>query len=292
VKFTVKYLDANGREVAAPADAKVQWSLPQPPLPKKAPKDASPPPALNGEIADGTLTLGKLPRQQGLVEAKAGGLTAQARVRVAAQIPHTEDFEKVPVGAAPSGWVNAQSKYFVAEKDGSKVLAKVNNNSRPPYSRANGYITAPTASNYTIEADVLGTEVRGWLPDMGLVNCRYTLILDGKTGANGKRQVRIVSWEARNRVNVEADFDWQPGAWYRAKFTVVPNGKTAAVMGKIWKKGEAEPAEWMLKYEDPNPNTEGAAALYGYIPDVSITPERPGSEVFFDNVAITPNEKK
>ncbi|HET6573351.1 MAG TPA: PQQ-binding-like beta-propeller repeat protein, partial [Fimbriiglobus sp.] len=284
VKFAVKYLDANGREVNAPADAKVQWSLPQPPLPKKAPKGASPPPPLNGEIADGTLTLGKLPRQQGLVQAKAGGLTAQARVRVAAQVPYTEDFEKVPVGAAPAGWVNAQSKYFVTEKDGNKVLSKVNTNSRPPYSRANGYITAPTASNYTIEADVLGTEVRGWMPDIGLVNCRYTLILDGKTGASGKRQVRIVSWEARNRVNVEADYDWQPGAWYRAKFAVVPHGKTATVRGKVWKKGEAEPAEWLLTYEDPNPNTEGAAALYGYIPDVSITPARPGSDVYFDNV--------
>lgn len=292
VKFTVKFLDANGRELAAPADAAIEWSLPQPALPKTAPKGASPPPPLNGQIKDGTLTLGKLPRQHGLVEAKVGGLTARARVRVAAQIPYAEDFEKAPVGTAPAGWVNAQGKYVVAEKDGTKVLSKVNTDSRPPFARANGFITDATASNYTVEADVLGTEVRGWMPDMGLVNSRYTLMLDGKAGANGKRQVRIVSWEARMRVNVEAEFDWQPGAWYRLRFTVVPNGKTAALMGKVWKKGEAEPAEWILRYEDPNPNTEGAAALYAYIPDPTISLKAPGSNVYFNNVTITPNAKK
>ncbi len=292
IKFGVTYLDANGREVAAPADAKVEWSLPRPTLPKTAPKGANPPPAFNGEIKDGALTVGKLPRQHGVVEARVGNLTARARVRVPGHIPYTEDFEKTPNGAAPSGWITASSKFQVVEKDGSKVLSKVNTDSRPPFARANGYITGPDVSNYTIEADAMGTEVRGRMPDMGLVNSRYTLLFDGKAGPNGKRQVRIVSWEARMRVNEEADFDWQPGVWYRAKFSVVPNGKTATVMAKVWKKGEAEPTAWTVKYEDPNPNTQGAAALYAYIPDPSISLKNPGSDVYFDNVAITPNDKK
>jgi outer membrane protein assembly factor BamB len=291
VKFTVKYLDGNGREVSPPASGQLAWSLPQPPLPKTAPKGANPPPAFNGEIKDGTLTVGKLPRQHGTVDAKVGDLTTRARVRVAAQVPYKEDFERVPVGAAPAGWLTASSKYTVVEKDGSKVLSKVNTDSRPPFARANAYITSSTATNYTIEASVLGTEVRGRLPDMGLVNCRYTMIFDGKTGAGGKRQVRIVSWEARMRVNVEADYDWQPGTWYQAKFTVVPNGKTATVMAKVWKKGDSEPEAWTVKYEDPNPNTQGSAALYAYIPDPGINEKNPGSEVLFDNVSITPNSK-
>jgi outer membrane protein assembly factor BamB len=292
VKFELKYLDANGRVVSAQADSKVEWSLPRPSLPKTAPKGATPPPALNGEIADGVLTLGKLPRQHGLVEAKVGNLTARARVRVAAQIPYTDDFEKSPVGAAPAGWVNAQAKFVVVEKDGNKVLSKVNTDSRPPFARANGYITAPTASNYTIEADMMGTEARGWVSDLGLVNSRYTLILDGKPDSDGKRHVRLVSWEARMRVNQAADFDWQPGVWYRAKLSVEPDGKTAVVRGKVWKKGEAEPSDWTISYTDPNPNTEGAAALYAYIPDPNINEKNPGSEAYFDNVTITPNDKK
>jgi outer membrane protein assembly factor BamB len=297
VKFDIKFLDANGRELKAPADVKVEWALPQPPLPPTAPKGAARPPALNATVnAQGTgatVTLGRLPKQQGTVVVRTGNLSARARVRVAAQVPYTEDFERTPVGAAPAGWVNAAGKFTVIEKDGSKVLSKVNTDSRPPIARANGYMTGPHASNYTIEADMMGTEVRGRVPDMGLCNSRYTLLLDGKSDSpNGKRQVRIVSWEARMRVNQPAEFDWQPGVWYRVKFTVVPGEKTAAVMAKVWKKGEAEPADWTVKYEDPNPNREGAAALYAYIPDPSISPQQPGSDVFFDNVSITPNAKK
>ncbi len=294
-KFEVKFLDADGREVNAPADAKVEWSLPQPPLPKTAPPNATRPPALNAKLAvegnSATAEMGPLPRQQGYVDAKFGTHTARSRVRVAPRIPYHEDFEKTPVGAAPSGWANATGKWLVVEHDGTKVLSKVNTNSRPTTARANAYITAPNASAYTIEADMFGTEVRGRMPDMGLVNSRYTLLLDGKADSpNNKRQVRIVSWEARLRVHQVVEFDWQPGVWYRAKFRVDPDTGTAEA--KVWKRGEAEPAEWLISYKDPSPNKEGAAALYAYISDPSISPQQPGSDVFFDNVVITPNAKK
>ena len=57
---------------------------------------------------------------------------------------------------------------------------------------------------------------------------------------------------------------------------------------KFWKKGQTEPAEWLVTYEDPSPNREGAAALYGYVSNV--TDAAAGSEIFYDNVAITPNK--
>ena len=294
VELTVKFVDANGREVKAPADAKLDWSLPQPALPPTAPKGAAAPPALNAEVkADGVsvkVTLGKLPRQQGVVAVKVGALTASARVRVAAGVPYTEDFEKVPVGAAPGGWVNAQGKFTVVEKDGQKVLSKVNNDSRPPIARANGYITMPSATNYTIQADLMGTEVGGKFADMGIVNSRYTLILDGKSdSANGKRQARLVSWEAKPRVNKALEFDWQPNVWYTVKLAVEPGEKTGVAKAKFWKRGEAEPADWQISYEDPSPNREGAAAVYGYVSNA--TDAAAGSELFYDNVSITPNAK-
>ena len=292
-KFEVKFLDANGREVKAPADAKVTFTLPQPALPPTAAKGATPPPALNAELkADGakaTLTIAKLPRQQGTLEAKFGELKATARIRVVAQLPYKDDFEKVPVGAAPGGWLNTQGKYFVADKDGNKVLAKVNNDSRPPIARANAYITAPSAANYTIQADLMGTLVAGKLPDMGIVNSRYTLIVDGKPdSANGKRQVRVTSWDAKPRINKAVEFDWQPSVWYSTKLTVEQKEKTAIVKAKFWKKGDAEPADWQITYEDPSPNREGAAAVYGYVSNV--TDQAPGSEIFYDNIVITSNK--
>ena len=62
------------------------------------------------------------------------------------------------------------------------MLSKVNNDARAAVARANAYITGPTATGYTIQADVIGTRGRaGKLPDMGVVANRYTLVLDGKT---------------------------------------------------------------------------------------------------------------
>jgi outer membrane protein assembly factor BamB len=289
VSFTVQYLDANGRAVPALPDAKLEWSLPQPALPPTAPKGATPPPALNAKQDGEKITLAPLPRQQGTVMVKYGNLTASARVRVAALVPYKEDFEKVPVGAVPGGWMNTHGKYILVEKDGNKVLSKINNDSRPPIARANAYMTLPSATGYTIQAEMMSTEVGGKFADMGLVNSRYTIILDGKSdSANGKRQARIVSWEAKPRINAPLEFDWQANTWYVVKLAVEQKEKSAVAKAKIWKKGDAEPAEWMLQYEDVSPNREGAAALYAYVSNV--TDSTPGSEIYFDNVALTPNK--
>jgi len=279
-------VDANGRDLKASGPA--TWALP---LPPKAPTGAQPP-ALVGKVDEtGTVVIGPNPSQQGYVEAKLGGLSARARVRVAAQLPYKQDFEKVPEGATPGGWVNTQGKFVVKKlADGSVVLTKVNTDSRPPLARANGYITLPDAANYTILADVRGTGVRDWMPDIGLVNSRYNLLLDGKINPDTKkREVRVTSWEARPRVNVAVDFDWQPDTWYTMKFTVEQKEKTAVVRGKVWKRGDKEPEKWTIEYEDANPNREGAAAVYGYVSDPQISLERPGSEIYYDNVTVTPN---
>lgn len=290
VKFELKFLDANGREVRAPADAKVEWSFP---LPPKTPTGAQPP-ALNatatGNGTTSSVTVGKLPRQQGYVLAKAGDLSAEARVRVVAQIPYTEDFEKLPLGSVPSSWVNTAGKYTVVEKNGNKLLSKVNNSSRPSTARANAYITMPDSANYTISADMMTTEVREKVADMGVVNCRYLFLMDGKIYEDGKRRLRIVSWEARMRINEEAVFDWKPGVWYSVRFSVEPNGKTNTVRGKAWPKGEPEPEKWNIEFHDPSPNVEGAAAIYGYVPNVA--DNLPGSEIFYDNIRILPNANK
>jgi hypothetical protein len=129
-----------------------------------------------------------------------------------------------------------------------------------------------------------------------VVNARYVLILDGKEdAATGKRQMRLVSWAARPRVNQAMDFDWQPNTWYRVKLSVEGD----LVKAKAWKRGDAEPANWPLTYRDPSPNREGAAGLYGYVPNILEETDKdgntkavPGSDIFYDNVSVTPNEKK
>jgi hypothetical protein len=228
------------------------------------------------------------------VEYQFGNFTARARVRVAPQIPYQQDFEKIPENTVPGGWVNTAGKFFVKKlADGNQILAKVNTDSRPPIARANAYITSPDASNYSIEADVLGTLVREKMPDIGIVNSRYTLILDGKIDPElGQRTLRITSWEARPRINHGIAFHWEPNVWYSARLTVEQLPDKAVIRAKVWKKGTPEPQTWTISFEDLNPNRQGAAALYGYISNIAPQPDGPplpGSEIYFDNVRITPN---
>ena len=238
----------------------------------------------DGRIQTGKLTLAKdVAGQQGYVEAKLGDLIGRARVRVAPQIPYSLDLSKVPVGATPGGWVNCQGKYVIVEKDGRRLLKKLAENPAPPVARANAFITTPDAKNYTIKVDVMGTDVAGNLPDHGIVNCRYTLELSG-----AKQQLRIHSWDAQGRIDKVIEFPWRPNQWYTLKLIVEQRDGKAVVRGKAWPKDQAEPSAWNIEVEDPRPNREGAAAIYAYA--TAILPNRPGTESFFDNISIVPNQ--
>lgn len=75
------------------------------------------------------------------------------------------------------------------------------------------------------------------------------------------------------------------------KLSVEVKDKTATIRGKVWERGTPEPAKWTVEFEDPSPNREGAAALYGYISNI-LNDTTPGSEIYYDNVAITPHGGK
>jgi outer membrane protein assembly factor BamB len=275
--FKVRLFDAQGNFVK---ESPAEWSLP---LPAKTPAGAQPP-ALRGEVKDGRLTVAKeLPGQQGYVEAKVGDLTGRARVRVAPQLPYTIDFERVPVGATPGGWVNTQGKFVVVDLNGNKVLKKTAENPAPPVAKANAYIGRPELSDYTIQADLSGVLRNNDLPDMGVVNQRYQLQLSGNS-----QDLRLQSWEGLRRIDKAIRFPWKAGAWYRLKLTVEHQDGKALVRGKVWPRDQAEPAAWTIEVEDPRPNREGSPALYGYA--TGVVEGNVGAEIYYDNVSITPTK--
>ena len=111
--------------------------------------------------------------------------------------------------------------------------------------------------------------------------------------ADRKRTARIGSWEAIPRINHAVAFEWQPKTWYRLKLTVRQEGENAIIEGKVWKRDEKEPEKPTLTFKDPNPNKNGAAALYGFVTNTLATPNvegYEGSELYYDNVEITPNK--
>lgn len=290
VDLTVKAFNANGVPVNVKPEGK--WEIV---LPPKTPQGLQPP-RIDGRIsANGdhaTLTVSKtMSGQQGYVAFVSNGFSARTRVRVAPSIPYKQDFEKVPVGATPGGWISTTGKFTVMEKDGGKVLRKIATNPAPPVARANGYIGLPDMTNYTIQVDINSEGLRDGLCDMGVQNCRYHCFLDGKRDpADNKRRLRISSYEARVRVNHAVVFDWKPDTWYTLQVRVDQTEKTAIIRAKVWVRGETEPQNWTIEFEDPCPNREGSPALYAYVPNV--LGKAPGSECYFDNVIVISNEKK
>jgi hypothetical protein len=140
-------------------------------------------------------------------------------------------------------------------------------------------------TDYSIQADLMGSRLNNNLPDMGLVANRYTLMLDGN-----KQQLRLVSWSALPRVDRKVNYSWEPDVWYRMILRVrIRNGK-ALVHGKLWPRDKKEPTDWTIDFTDPTPNTEGSPALYGY--STGVLDDVPGSEVFFANVSVIPNKRK
>lgn len=280
LEFKVHAFDAHGNKVKVPGA--VAWSLPEPPLPPGAKKA---PPALKGTLADGKLTVdAKVPNQGAYVLAAAGELKALARVRVVPRYPYAQDFEKLPEKAVPGGWVNTAGKFYVKTlKDGNKVLAKVTDKGSPLFASGVAYIGQPTDTGYTIESDVMGGKVGDDLPEIGVVANRYTLML------HGTQKLRIVTWDALPRLDRTMSFAWQPDVWYRMKLTVEVQGDKAVIKGKVWPKQEKEPAAWTITAEDPRPNTEGTPGLYAYVR--GILEAGSGTDVYYDNVLITPNKK-
>jgi outer membrane protein assembly factor BamB len=290
VSFRARLFDQNGNFIK---ETPAKWELgameTYETVPGLPPAPAITPPPLKGTVtADGKLTVAaEVQGQFGLVVATAEGVSGTGRVRQTPKLPYSQDFEKVPPNAIPGGWSNSQAKFAVREFEGQKILVKTATNPSPLVARASAFIGPPSWTDYTIQADMLSTKVKGLQADMGVVANRYYFFLSGET-----KQLRLVSWESLPRIDKSLQMDWKENAWYTLKLTVAQKGDKSLVKAKIWERGKDEPAVWTLEVEDPTPNREGAAALYANVPAGSIGgPTDPGSEVYFDNLKVTPNPK-
>jgi outer membrane protein assembly factor BamB len=239
VKLRARLFDAAGRFLR---EEKATWSLE----------------GLEGTITDGTLTVANKPvGQAGVIKAAAGGLTGEARARVARPLPWTETFDGYADGAIPPGWANTvPGRLLVATLDGQKVLQKEPLNTI--FQRGRTFIGPTDLSNYTFQADVRAPERRRQLADVGITAQRYTLVLYGTA-----QQLKLEPWEPETVRTVAVPFAWRPDTWYRLKIRVenLPNGQVRA-RGKAWAVGQAEPAGWMIDKTDPIGNREGAPGLF------------------------------
>ena len=266
IALTVRAFDAKGNSVATPGAA--TWTLEN----------------LKGTVADGKFTADKATAgQAGLVKATVGSLSGTARIRVIPDLPWTFDFEDgrdVP----PPEWVNATGKFAVRDLDGSKVLVKLAENPFAFAKRCRPFMGSTEFSNYTIQADVRGMDRRRQMGDIGIVAQRYELVLFGN-----HQRLELQPWQPEIQRTVKKDYKWNPNAWYTMKLEVqsVGGGRVRA-RGKVWPKGETEPAAWTIERIDPIGSLKGAPGLYTDAPSQA----GGGSELYYDNIKVYRNATK
>ena len=263
VALTARAYDANGLMVANAAPA--TWTIEN----------------LKGTIANGTFTADPAAgAQAGLVKATVGALTGTARLRVIPDLPWTFDFEGTSA-VPPAHWVNATGKFAVRDLDGSKVLVKLAENPFAFAKRCRVFFGGPDYSDYTIQADVRAMERRRARGDVGVVAQRYELMLSGS-----HERLELQPWQPEIERTVRVDYPWKADTWYVMKLEVqqMGAGKVRA-RGKVWPRGESEPAAWTVERVDPVGSLKGAPGLYADAPSAATG----GSEIYYDNVKVFKN---
>ena len=263
IALTVRAFDANGVPVADAGQP--TWSLE----------------GLKGTVANGRFTADAAAGAQGgIVKAAVGNLSGAARLRVIPDLPWTFDFEdgrETP----PPHWVNATGKFAVRDLEGNKVLVKLAENPFAFAKRCRPFFGGTEYSDYTIEADLRAMERRRQMGDLGLVAQRYELVLFGN-----HQRLELQPWQPETARTMRVDFPWKKDTWYVMKLEVqsMGDGKVRA-RGKVWPKGDAEPAAWTIERVDPIGNLKGSPGVYADAPSQA----GGGSELYYDNIKVYKN---
>ena len=190
-------------------------------------------------------------------------------------------------------------RHKIRDKDGEKVMVKIT--TIPKGTRSQCWMGSPDMRDYTIQADMCGqqnkqaalldaapanpdsqpattdTEKLG-MPDMGLINQRYTLDLMGN-----HQSLQLRSWppQVARRFSKTIPFAWQADKWYTLKFSVTAQDGKAYLHGKVWPRGETEPEKWTIEAVDETPNLQGSPGLFG---------QATVAEIYIDNVIVKSND--
>ena len=253
--FTLKLYDAQGNFIRSEPATGAQWALE----------------GLQGNVGPDGTYVAPAAGSAGFVKATVGGVSGQARVRVIPPMPWTYTFD-ADKGPMPWWTANAKTTIGTAENAGTLVRPRDDTVGR----RAKVFMGRPEWSNYTVEADVKGVEMRRQRGDVGLINQRYGLVLFGNA-----QKLELHPWQAADEMTVRVPFEWAVNTWYRMKLRVdtQPDG-TTLVRGKVWPAGKPEPTAWTIQKSDRIGHQKGAPGIYG-----------DGiSDVMFDNLRVYKNQ--
>ena len=224
-----------------------------------------------------------------------------------------------PRGEPPLPWVGMRYRHVVRTVDGSKCLVKVTTIPKgtrsqgwigpiglhdycikadfraqetgveKPGSPASDSQKSAAGSASGSDADAFAKAFgnpaaleKARMPDMGLIAQRYTLDLMGAS-----QQLQVRSWppQVATHFSKTIPFSWEAGRWYTIKFeartrpAAAGNAAAALLRGKVWLRGEPEPAAWTIEAVHEQGNLQGSPGFFGNSKD---------SEISIDNVSVVP----
>jgi hypothetical protein len=209
------------------------------------------------------------------------GMSATTRGRVHAGSGYSENFEAVPlkmespagekVNFPPLAWLGARIKWYILEKDDSKVIA--NRLDNVLFQRTMNFFGDPEMSNYILSADVMTDGNRRIKSTAGLVNQRYLITLVGN------QNILEVS-SNHERVKSSVKFPIKANTWYSLKTHVKSNADgSGEVRAKAWLRGEEEPTEWTIEVPVKRVHPKGSAGVFAFSPQAQ-------KRVFLDNITL------
>jgi outer membrane protein assembly factor BamB len=205
------------------------------------------------------------------VIAKVGDLTGHARIRVVPDLPWRFDFEGL--SDLPVTWVGARYRHQIRKEGDNTIAVKVT--TIPKGARSRCWFGHSDLHDYTIQAEVRGAIKNGKMPDIAVTAQGYALDMQGAS-----QQLQIRTWGPQLRMATTIDFPWKAGTWYVMKLKAANEDGKAVLRGKVWPRGEDEPADWTITASDESPNVAGSPGLFGNAKD---------AEIHLDNITVVPN---
>jgi hypothetical protein len=182
------------------------------------------------------------------------------------------DFEKVPAGDLPDGFLVIDGGFSIKEADGNKLIELPGD----PLDTF-GVMFGPS------QKDGLAVSARMKSATKGRRAPAFGVSLSGAGGyrlqySGNKRALEIFK---ADESQTSVPFNWESGTWLRLKLQVrkLADGKWIAE-GKAWKDGTAEPAEWLIKLEIGEEPPSGRPAIWGN--------PFSGEAIQFDDLKVTP----
>jgi outer membrane protein assembly factor BamB len=220
----------------------------------------------------------------GAFKVTANGMSATTRGRIVAGYDYSVDFDDIElsmknefdeseaVNFPPLPWLGARLKWYVLEKDGSKVLA--NRLDNVLFQRTTNFFGASDMTGYILEGDVMTDGNRRIMSTVGFVNQRYLITLAGNN------QILEVS-SNHDRLKQSVKFPIKPNTWYRLKTHVKAHADgTGTVFAKAWPRDSQEPAEWTIEAPVKHVHPAGSPAVFAFSPQSQ-------KRVFIDNIKVT-----